>query len=169
VFPVVTTPHTLKVRPNESSLDDYEAVPISLFGAAMLRGMGWKEGEGVGAKKQGATEIMLPVPRPHGLGLGANRDTTMKPDKRGGHNRRYIKPGAGRVFKQNLALDDAIGSHACSLEENMRVTNAIHLGCSLLLPASTVHSVQTLQANRAKRPSWWQRQVPMGKYGTAWQ
>jgi hypothetical protein len=50
-----------------------------------------------------------------------------------------------RVFRQNVALEDAIGSHTCSLEANMRVTNGIPLGSPLLLPAGTVTSVQTLK------------------------
>ena len=53
--------------------------------------------------------------------------------------------GAVRVFRQNVALEDAIGSHTCSLEANMRVTNGIPLGSPLLLPAGTVTSVQTLK------------------------
>lgn len=32
----------------ESTLDDYENVPISDYGMAMLRGMGWKEGMPIG-------------------------------------------------------------------------------------------------------------------------
>jgi hypothetical protein len=51
--------------------------------------------------------------------------------------------GAG--FRRNFALEDAIGSHTCSLEANMRVTNGISLGCSLLLPVGTVIYVQTLK------------------------
>jgi hypothetical protein len=51
--------------------------------------------------------------------------------------------GAG--FREKLALDDAIGSHACSLEAIICVTNGIPLGCSLLLPVGTVNSVQTLK------------------------
>lgn len=34
------------IRPDESTLDDYESVPIEQFGLAILRGMGWKDGEG---------------------------------------------------------------------------------------------------------------------------
>jgi hypothetical protein len=47
------------------------------------------------------------------------------------------------VFRQKITLEDAIGSHACSLEANMRVANGIPLGCALLLPVDTVNSVQT--------------------------
>jgi hypothetical protein len=44
-----------------------------------------------------------------------------------------------------------IGSHACSLEANMRVINGIPLGCSLLLPVCTANSVQTLQVRQSTR------------------
>jgi hypothetical protein len=42
----------------------------------------------------------------------------------------YIPKGTVRVFRQKFTLDDAIGSHACSLEANIRVTNGIPLGSS---------------------------------------
>jgi hypothetical protein len=54
-----------------------------------------------------------------------------------------------RVFRQKFTLEDAIGSHACSLEANMRVTNGIPLGCSLLLPVAPVNCVQTLKDSTA--------------------
>ena len=50
-----------------------------------------------------------------------------------------------RVFRQNVTIEDAIGSHACSLEANTRVANSIPLGCSLLLPVDTVNCVQILK------------------------
>jgi ankyrin repeat protein len=60
--------------------------------------------------------------------------------------------GTVHVFRQKFALEDAIGSHACSLEANMRVTNGIPLGGPLLLPVDTVNCVQTLKArNRSQR------------------
>jgi hypothetical protein len=51
-----------------------------------------------------------------------------------------------RVFWQKFTLENAIVSHACSLEANTRVTNGIPLGSSLLLPVDTVICVQTLKA-----------------------
>jgi hypothetical protein len=48
-----------------------------------------------------------------------------------------------RVFRQQFTLEDAIGSHACSFEANMCVTNGIPLGCPLLLPVHTVNPVRT--------------------------
>jgi hypothetical protein len=32
----------------QSTLEDYEDVPVEEFGAALLRGMGWKDGQGIG-------------------------------------------------------------------------------------------------------------------------
>jgi hypothetical protein len=62
-----------------------------------------------------------------------------------------VLPGAR--FSTKLALEDAIGSHACSLEANRRVTNDIHLGCPLFLPVHTVNYVQTLKARENVRSS----------------
>jgi hypothetical protein len=53
----------------------------------------------------------------------------------------YGCDGMVRVFRQKSTLEDAIGSHACSLEANMRVTNSIPLGWPLLLPVHTENSV----------------------------
>jgi hypothetical protein len=50
---------------------------------------------------------------------------------------------------QKFTLEDAIGSHACSLEVNMRVINGIHLGCPRFLPLHTVNCVQTLKVREA--------------------
>ena len=62
-------------RPDVATLDDYAAVPVEEFGAALLRGMGWKEGEPVGKRRAGA--IAAPYKhrvverRPALLGIGA--------------------------------------------------------------------------------------------------
>ena len=59
----------LEQLPDEADEEQYEQVPVSQFGAALLRGMGWKEDQEAGSsvtKKPG--EVM---PRPHRLGLGA--------------------------------------------------------------------------------------------------
>lgn len=49
----------------------YSRIPVSEFGRAMLRGMGWKEGQGIGRNHQDV-RIYSPKPRPPGLGLGAS-------------------------------------------------------------------------------------------------
>ncbi len=62
-------------RPDVASLDDYAAVPVEEFGAAMLRGMGWKEGEAVGKRRAGGSaapsKTRNPERRPALLGIGA--------------------------------------------------------------------------------------------------
>jgi hypothetical protein len=53
--------------------------------------------------------------------------------------------GTVRGFRQKVTLEDAIGSHSCSLEPSMPMANDIPLGCSLLLTVGTVNSVQILK------------------------
>ena len=48
--------------------------------------------------------------------------------------------GTVRIFRQYFALEDAIGSHSCLLEANMRVTNSIPLGCQLPLTVVAINS-----------------------------
>ena len=38
-------------RPDVSTLDEYDAVPVDGFGAALMRGMGWKDGDPVGKRR----------------------------------------------------------------------------------------------------------------------
>ena len=40
----------------QSTLEDYDAMPVGDFGAAMLRGMGWKKGEAIGGVNKGWVE-----------------------------------------------------------------------------------------------------------------
>jgi hypothetical protein len=41
-------------RPDETTMEDYEKIPVDEFGAALLRGLGWKEGEGIGRNRKNA-------------------------------------------------------------------------------------------------------------------
>ncbi|XP_035781279.1 G-patch domain and KOW motifs-containing protein-like [Anopheles albimanus] len=61
----------------ESTLDDYETIPIQSFGMAMLRGMGLKE-DPKKEDEKGAPPDVGPVMRPKGLGLGADRSKLSK-------------------------------------------------------------------------------------------
>ncbi|KAL4964723.1 spliceosome ATPase-activating subunit SPP2 [Aspergillus stella-maris] len=65
-------------RPEAATLDQYNAIPVEDFGAALLRGMGWKEGQSVGKNygKEGpdtsrASTPHVPARRPGFLGIGA--------------------------------------------------------------------------------------------------
>ncbi|KAI9209669.1 DExH-box splicing factor binding site-domain-containing protein [Polychytrium aggregatum] len=64
--------HDVSLRPDDTSLDDYDDVPVEAFGDAMLRGMGWKEGKAVGRNPIGVIfEPIVHTARPQLLGLGA--------------------------------------------------------------------------------------------------
>ncbi|XP_071504271.1 G-patch domain and KOW motifs-containing protein-like [Diadema antillarum] len=63
----------VSIRPDEASAADYDEVPIEQFGMAMLRGMGWKETEGIGNTMKKAVQPMEVTVRPKGQGLGADR------------------------------------------------------------------------------------------------
>ncbi|KAH8693625.1 DExH-box splicing factor binding site-domain-containing protein [Talaromyces proteolyticus] len=62
-------------RPDQASLEAYNAIPVEEFGAALLRGMGWKEGQAIGRGSYGnsstATKKTVPERRPGFLGIGA--------------------------------------------------------------------------------------------------
>ncbi|KAG8936180.1 hypothetical protein FRC02_004208 [Tulasnella sp. 418] len=58
-------------RPDEATLEDYTRVPVEQFGAALLRGMGWKEGAATTKNGKTAVQPYLPQQRPSLLGLGA--------------------------------------------------------------------------------------------------
>lgn len=60
----------IKAAPDVSTLEDYERVPVEEFGAALLRGMGWKEG----SKRKGQVDRPKEVKRRQNLlGLGATQ------------------------------------------------------------------------------------------------
>ncbi|KAJ8920323.1 hypothetical protein NQ315_011985 [Exocentrus adspersus] len=103
----------------EPTQEDYENVPISDYGMAMLRGMGWKEGMGIGKTASKAAVAVTPELRPKGLGLGATRVIkTEEParDKEG--NALILKKGCYAKFTMGsrkgdycevLGLDDEAG------------------------------------------------------------
>jgi len=85
----------VSLRAEQSTLDDYENIPIDQYGLAMLRGMGWKPGEGIGGFKKEVVKIHDPLSRPKGLGLGATRPNAeeAKPVK-DGEEELKVKRGA---------------------------------------------------------------------------
>lgn len=59
-----------KTVPREAG---YEAVPVEAGGLAMLQGMGWKLGQGIGRTFSEAVKLRVNTPRPKGLGRGTNQ------------------------------------------------------------------------------------------------
>ncbi|CAD6886376.1 unnamed protein product [Tilletia laevis] len=66
----------LGARPDAPDAAAYEAVPVEAFGAAMLRGMGWKEGMGAGRRRNGPQQAPEVQKRSALLGLGAKERPT---------------------------------------------------------------------------------------------
>jgi hypothetical protein len=64
----------LAEAPDAPTLSAYEATPIDGFGAALLRGMGWKDGEELGRNKGAAVKPREVKPRPALLGIGAKAE-----------------------------------------------------------------------------------------------
>ena len=54
-----------------ASAQDYESMPVEEFGKALLRGLGWADGQGVGRKRQVGFSFVTN----HAIGLPA--DTQM--------------------------------------------------------------------------------------------
>ena len=66
-------------RPDVSTLDEYEAIPVDGFGAGLLRGMGWKDGDPIGKQRRQGTTASKPrvvERRPALLGIGAKEVPT---------------------------------------------------------------------------------------------
>ncbi|GAB7359370.1 hypothetical protein MBLNU230_g6021t1 [Neophaeotheca triangularis] len=70
--------HDYEDAPDMASLADYERVPVEDFGAALLRGMGWKDGEGIGSNRgKKAVVTKRPEKRPALLGIGAKEEAAV--------------------------------------------------------------------------------------------
>lgn len=112
----------------ESTMDDYESVPIEKFGLAMLRGMGWKEDPNAPKKSDKFPEG--PVQRPKGMGLGAERAPK-------DNSRQLIPPAKDEVLtmKKGAFVKVLAGKHKETYgtvesldEENARVVVRFSIG-----------------------------------------
>ncbi|XP_015822736.2 G-patch domain and KOW motifs-containing protein [Nothobranchius furzeri] len=100
------------LRPESSTEADYESVPVEAYGLAMLKGMGWKKGEGIGRTfKQDVKPIEHQL-RPKGLGLGADRSAIK--DLEPSRHQRPPKPGEERGKEEELLM----GPGGCVLVES---------------------------------------------------
>ncbi|KAK3718346.1 DNA primase large subunit Spp2 [Vermiconidia calcicola] len=101
-----------KTAPDQSTLEDYARVPVEEFGAALLRGMGWKDGEGIGLNRGRKVEkTKIPERRPALLGIGAKEEAAVAQelgtwgkaakDRKGG--------GAVQVYNPVLLRDKRTG------------------------------------------------------------
>lgn len=111
----------LEHLPPESSLVDYQRMPIEAFGEALMRGMGWSEGKGIGRNAKKDVEAKELVRRADRLGLGADPAAPTKKQKR------FIKPGESREVADMVYVDDS-GAVKSSRPVNATLTNKRTLG-----------------------------------------
>ncbi|KAG2339166.1 hypothetical protein BDR05DRAFT_968262 [Suillus weaverae] len=114
--------------PDVATIDDYARVPITAFGAAMLRGMGWVDGGAVTsserAKKNALVEPYLPKSRPALLGIGAKEQEVLndgsKKKKRRGDEKRYIPLVRQESSREESRNESAIVSRRASRSPERR-------------------------------------------------
>lgn len=82
--------HDVDSRPDEPTLHDYATMPVEEFGAAMLRGMGWKEGSGIGRDNKGPIHAPTVQRRAALLGLGAKERVVPSSSSRKPNDQRYM-------------------------------------------------------------------------------
>jgi len=82
--------HDVDSRPDEPTLQDYTTMPVEEFGAAMLRGMGWKDGSGIGRDQKGPIHAPMVQRRAALLGLGAKERAPPSFSSRKPNDQRYI-------------------------------------------------------------------------------
>jgi G patch domain/KOW motif-containing protein len=93
-------------RPEAPTLDSYTNMPVEMIGEAMLRGMGWAPGAGVG-KSRVVFEPIDFVKRPGRLGLGSKVDDMLPPTHR---DKKYVKQGESREPQAPLGAVNADGT-----------------------------------------------------------
>ncbi|KAI6659980.1 hypothetical protein LOD99_14321 [Oopsacas minuta] len=128
----ITVPLTSTVGDRESGREDYSDIPVSSFGKAALRGMGWKEGEAIGKTRKGLVTPIELIPHAAGLGLGA----LSRKNKHGKHKHGKDPLGPvvgtdGRV-KHHKGLDEKVelASNACLVKAGsyVRINEGAHEG-----------------------------------------
>eukprot|EP00007_Cunea_sp_BSH-02190019_P006203 CAMPEP_0174231950 /NCGR_PEP_ID=MMETSP0417-20130205/2348_1 /TAXON_ID=242541 /ORGANISM="Mayorella sp, Strain BSH-02190019" /LENGTH=552 /DNA_ID=CAMNT_0015309919 /DNA_START=147 /DNA_END=1802 /DNA_ORIENTATION=+ len=125
-------------RPEAPSLDAYDRVPIAEFGAALLRGMGWSDGECVGRNQNGLAEPIMFVKRHHRLGLGATPKDVLPPAA----GKKYVRPGESREAPVEMEVargEDGRVRHYRGLDEKLVRKKKLEVGC-------TVYVVQGVHA-----------------------
>lgn len=94
--------------PDAADAEAYESMPVEAFGEAMLRGMGWTEGGGVGRNRARAPVKPIEyVPRPQLLGLGATPAAALAAaaDAAGGGGKaKPLRPGESREPRRHAML-----------------------------------------------------------------
>ena len=100
--------------------ETYERMPVEHFGKAMMRGMGWKEGLGVGRNAKKDVKVVEFLSRPDRLGLGAQPKLEVEKKKPNWINKPgEEKGGGGKKGKVLYADSDGRVRHTKHLDEKL--------------------------------------------------
>ncbi|KAI7311404.1 hypothetical protein KC315_g12329 [Hortaea werneckii] len=95
--------------PEMATIDQYAAMPVDQFGAALLRGMGWKDGEGIGSEKgKKVQKTKVPERRPALLGIGAKEEAAVAQEM-GTWGKAAKKGGEVKIYNPVLLKDKNTG------------------------------------------------------------
>jgi len=136
-------------RAEASTMEDYESVPIEQYGLAMLRGMGWKPGEGIGGYKKEVVQIFDPQSRPKGLGLGATRPKNDQSVVKEGEEKLTLKRGAF-VLIEGGAKRGMYGEVEGLDEENGRVLLKMGVGKEVVSISENIIKLVTKEEFKEK-------------------
>ena len=133
-------------RAVESTLDDYDSIPVQGFGMGMLRGMGFKKDEGVGGFKKAVVNCIEAAVRPKGLGLGAAVPKKSEVKSQNTNDKREdleLKKGAYVYIEKGTRHDKDIDKYGTRYgqvdgldEDNARVMIKMALGGGAILSVS---------------------------------
>lgn len=118
----------VSLRAEESTLEDYDSVPIEEYGLAMLRGMGWNPGKPIGAR---CTQIAKPIEavmRPKGLGLGAESKMAKPPPLVAKEEGELVLRTGAYIRIEQGSYKDLYGQVEGLDDENARVIVKLALG-----------------------------------------
>ncbi|CEG80607.1 hypothetical protein RMATCC62417_14913 [Rhizopus microsporus] len=110
----------IQTRPDETTMEEYERLPVDEYGAALLRGLGWNEGEGIGRnRKNTPTPVATPVKQREALlGLGAKPEDIKKDSKTKSKDRReayqYKDTGLFKKISKRKYEEEMNGSRSRS-------------------------------------------------------
>ncbi|XP_050575687.1 G-patch domain and KOW motifs-containing protein-like isoform X11 [Bombus affinis] len=115
----------------QSTLEDYEKIPIDAFGVAMLRGMGWQPGKGIGRNEK-LVAAVIPELRPKVASQKKNTDSKKEEEEVKIEKGTLVKIIAGKQsnnYSQIEGFDDdagrliiklALGGNIISIQKSMR-------------------------------------------------
>ncbi|ERN08173.1 hypothetical protein AMTRI_Chr09g37590 [Amborella trichopoda] len=116
-FPSVKPKNLDSELEEDGGLDEFSDMPIEGFGAAVLAGYGWTEGQGIGRKAKKDIQVVQYIRRAGMGGLGFTPSSV--PEKK---QKKYVKPGESRESRPELIAPKGSNGrirHAVGIDEKL--------------------------------------------------